>query len=278
MRRLLPVLACGLVLILASLAGARDELSAARALYAEARYQEALSAFDAMKTRGALEPGAALAVEQGRAFCLLALDRQADARAAIAAVVELDPFFLPAEDDTAPKIRNAFRDGRRAALPAALDGLSSRARNACLRGDLADAATGFSRVLALLDDPDLTLAPGPRANMRLVAQALLGYSRSASALFDATAKDVTAPVPLRTGVDLPERARPAASARTIEVDVVLSAQGTVESASVREPDAAGLAPLVVRAVLDWRYTPALRDGAPVRYRMVVPVVVPPRRF
>ncbi len=276
MRRLRPVLALWLLLVVAPLAAAQDALSAARALYAAAHYEDALNAFDAIKAREVMGPEAALAVEQGRAFCLLALDRKADVQAAIAAVVDLDPFFLPAEDDTAPKLRNAFREGRRAALPAALDRLYSRAKSAYDARNLADAAIGFTRVLALLDDPDLTIGPGPRGDMRLLSQGFLGFTRSASPLFDAAAKNVIAPVPLRTGVTVPDRVRPAGSPKTLDVDLVLTAQGTVESATVRDPDTAGLAPQVVRTVLDWRYSPALRDGVPVRYRMVVQVVVPPR--
>ena len=276
MRRYRPVLALSLLLILAPLASAQDALSAARALYAAAQYEDALGAFNAIKAREVMGPETALGVEQRRAFCLLALDRKADAQAAIAAVVDLDPFFLPGEDDMAPKFRIAFRDGRRRALPGALDRLYSRAKSAYDARNVVDAAGGFTRVLALLDDPDLTLEPGPRGDMRLMSQGFLGFTRSASPLFDAAARNVAAPVPLRTGANVPDRLRPAASPKTVEVDLVLTAQGTVESATVREPDAAGLAPQVVRAVLDWRYSPALRDGVPVRYRMVVQVVIPPR--
>lgn len=271
-----PGLVLWLLLFFSPLAGAQDALSAARALYTSARYEEALGAFDAMKSHGVPTTAAALAVEQGRALCLLALDRKADALAAIAALVNLDPFFLPGDEDMSPKLRNAFRDGRRRALPDVLDRLSRRAKDAYDAGNLFDASTGFSRVLALLDDPDVTLAPKPRTDLRLMAMEFLGLTRSASRLFDGAAKNVTAPVAIMTDVQVPDRVRPADSATTMGVEVVVTAQGTVESAVVRDPDSAGLAPQVVRAALEWRYSPALRDGVPVRYRMVVRVVVPSR--
>jgi hypothetical protein len=276
MSTLRPGLALWLLLCLAPIAGAQDALAAARALYAAAHYEEALGAFDAMKSRGLPTPEAAVVVEQGRALCLMALDRRTEALSAIAALVNLDPFFLPGDEDTAPKLRNAFRDGRGRALPDALDRMYSRAKGAYDSQNLVDASIEFSRILALLNDPDLTLDPTPRSDMRRMATRFLGLTRSASPLFDAATKNVTAPVPLRTGVQVPDRVRPAESPKTVEVDVVLTAQGTVESAVVLNPDAAGLAPQVVRAALDWRYSPALRDGVPVRYRMVVQVVVPPR--
>jgi tetratricopeptide (TPR) repeat protein len=276
MSALRPGLALWLLLCLAPIAGAQDEISTARALYAAARYEEALGAFDAMKSRGLPTPEAAVAVEQGRALCLMALDRSAEALSAIAALVNLDPFFLPGDEDTAPKLRNAFREGRRRALPDALDRMCSRAKGAYDSKKFVDASIDCSRILALLDDPDVTLDPTRRADMRRMATGFLGLTRSASPLFDASAKNVTAPVPLMTGVQVPDRLRPAESPKTMDVEVVLTAQGTVESAIVRESDSAGLSPQVVRAALDWRYSPALSNSVPVRYRMVVPVVIPPR--
>ncbi len=317
MRRLLLVLAPSLLLTCVPPVCAQDALSNARALYQAARYEDALGAFDAMKSGGRLTRETALAVEQGRAFCLLALDRKADAQAAITEVVDLDPFFLPGEDDTAPKIRAAFRDARRRALPATLDHLSSRARDAYDRREYADAAAGFTQVLALLDDPDLTLEPGPRADTRLVVTGFLNLARAASTpastggapqvaqpapalatpakpagaagpaslppqtgligpLFNASAKDVTPPVPVRTPVDIPDVMRPNGTARTVAVEVVVSAQGTVESATPQSQNASVYTDFVIRAVLDWRYKPAMRAGTPVRYRMLVHVVILPR--
>ncbi len=269
-------LAASLLLTLAPPVSAQDPLSAARALYAAARYEDALSAFDAIKSRGALSAEDGLAVEQGRAYCLLALGRKADARAAIEAVVTLDPLFVPGEDETPPKIRAAFRDARRSALPDMLDHLYSRAKNASDSKNFIEAAAGFSRILALLDDPDLTLEPGPRADMRAMAKGFLGLTQATTTLFDATWKDVTPPVPERTAIDIPSSMRPLGAAVTLAIEVILTAQGTVESATVRKPDTSGLAPLVLRAMLAWRYRPAAREGRPVRYRMVVQVAIPPR--
>jgi hypothetical protein len=276
MRRLLSALAPAILLTFTSPVHAQDALSAARALYSAARYEDALGAFDAMKSGDQLTPDTALAVEQGRAYCLLALGRRADAQTAIATIVNLDPFFVPGEGDTPPKLRAAFRDARRRALPDTLNRMYSRAKAAYDGKDFVSAASAFSRILALLHDPDLALEPGPGADMRLMAMQFLGLTQSASPLFDASSKNVTRPVPVQTTVAIPDAVRPAGAARTMEVEVVVTAYGAVESATVRQPDAAGLAPLVVRAVLEWRYRPALRAGKPVRYRMVVQVVIPSR--
>jgi hypothetical protein len=276
MKRLLITFATLVLVVLALPVHAQDALSAARALYAAARYEDALAAFDAMKSGGQLTPKTALAVEQGRAYCLLALGRTADAQAAIGAVVTLDPLFLPSEDDTPPKLRAAFREGRRLALPDAIDRVFSRAKAEYDGKDFVHAAAGFSLILALLDDPDAGLQPMARTDMRQMAKELLGLTQTAVPIFDASSPDVTPPVPVQTTVSLPDAVRPTDAAATMEVEVVVTTQGTVESATVKEPDTGGLAPLVVRIALQWSYRPAVRNGTPVRYRMIVPVVIPRR--
>jgi len=57
------------------------------------------------------------------------------------------------------------------------------------------------------------------------------------------------------------------------VDLVVAPSGVVESAIARQAPDPVLGAIVARAVLDWRYRPATRAGAPVRYRMMVKVVV-----
>jgi TonB family protein len=300
-------------LCLAAPLGGQDALSAARALYADARYEDALKAFDALKAAGGQAPPTALAIEQGRAFCLLALDRSADAQQAIDTILHMDPFFKPSEDDTPPKIRAAFRDVRRRSLAGVLQEVYGRAKAAYERKAYNEAIVGFGQVLALLDDPDLVLEAGPRADMRLVAKAFEDLAKAASPpsvpaavptdpagagagdksaaarggavsgapaaappaaasggpLYDAASKDVTAPVPERTDVRVPESLRRGAPAGDIVVEVVVSAAGTVESATVRQSPDAVFGALVARAAMDWRYRPASKGGVPVRYRLMV---------
>jgi tetratricopeptide (TPR) repeat protein len=165
---------------LAAPLGAQDPLSAAQALYADARYEEALKAFDTLKAAGGQPLRTALAIEQGRAFCLLALDRGADAQQAIEAMLRLDPSFKLSADETPPKIRNVFRDVRRRALAGVLQEVYERAKQAYERKAYDEAVVGFGKVLALLDDPDLVLDAGPRADMRLVAKAFEDLAKAAS--------------------------------------------------------------------------------------------------
>ncbi len=300
----------------------QDGLSAAQALYADARYDDALKAFDALKAAGNQAPRAVLSIEQGRAYCLLALDRGVEAQQAIETILRLDPFFRPSEDDTPPKIRAAFRDVRRRALAGVLQQVYERAKAAYDRKAYEEAVTGFSQVRTLLDDPDLVLDAGPRGDMQLVARAFEDLARAASApatpppdpaasrgavaadrpatppagavpgtpsapassgpagegaapsrLYDAASKDVAAPVPLQTDLRIPEQLRRTAPTGDVVVEVVVSATGTIESAVVRQTPDAMIGALVARSALDWRYRPALKDGVPVRYRLLARVIV-----
>jgi TonB family protein len=300
---------------LAAPLGAQDGMSAAQALYAEARYEDALKAFDALVAASGQQLRTALAIEQGRALCLLALGRGADAQQAIETMLRLDPMFKLAEDDASPKIRAVFRDARRRALAGVLQEVYERAKLAYERKAYDEAVVGFGQVLALLDDPDLVLNAGPRADMRLVAKAFEDLAKAASApppvpppqaapapvgsvgaegtaapggvpaaagsrggtaagpLYDGASKDVTAPVPQRTDVRIPDSLKRSLPTGDVVVELVVSAAGTVESVTVRQSPDAVFGALVARAVMDWRYRPASRAGMPVRYRMMTKVVV-----
>jgi TonB family protein len=300
---------------LAAPVGAQDALSAAQALYADARYEEALKGFDALKAAGGQPPRTALVIEQGRALCLLALGRSADAQQAIEATLRLDPFFKPPEDDTPPKIRAVFTEVRRRALAGVLQEVYARAKQAYERKAYDEAVAGFGQVIALLDDPDLVLDAGPRADMRLVANAFEDLAKAAAPpppvppppaapvpagtagaegatppagappaadarggaptdpLYDGASKDVTPPVPERTEVRIPDSLRWALPTGDVVVELIVSVAGTVESATVRQSPDAVFGALVARAVTDWRYRPASKDGKPVRYRLMTKVVV-----
>ena len=178
-----PVLSALLLLLSlagAAPAGAQQELAAAKDLYTAAKYEEALAALDRLKEAKPASPDAALGVEQFRAMCLLALNRRAEAEQAIAAVADLDPFYQPAEDDAAPWVRAAFRETRRKVLPAALQNLYGRAKEAYNRKDMAEAVVAFGRVLKLLDDPDLTLDKSALGDMRMLAQGFTDLALAAS--------------------------------------------------------------------------------------------------
>jgi TonB family protein len=311
-----------LLLALSAPAFGQQDLAAAKELYVAAKYEEALALLDRLR-QGVPSPDSALAVEQYRAVCLLALNRKLEAERAIEAVADIDPFFQPAEDEAAPWVRAAFRDARRKVLPAALQRLYGRAKEAYDRKALPDAIAGFKRVLALLADPDLALDKGALADMRLVTQGFLDLSEAAAAppkpaaepaapaasppvdaappssapgkppvasttskppgtapaetkdapkIYDSTSPDVTPPLPLRRDVPTWGGPRPLPGAEVV-VEVIVRENGSIESAVVRQSAGKYHDQLVAQAARNWRYRPATRAGQPVKYRLLVKVVL-----
>src|SRR5262249_25992085 len=94
----------------------QDSLNAARDLYASAAYEEALAVLNRLTDANRTQEDVR-AIEQYRAFCLLALGRTADAEHAIEAVIAGEPNFHPAESDVSPRVRAAFSEVRRRMLP-----------------------------------------------------------------------------------------------------------------------------------------------------------------
>jgi len=183
----------------------QDPLASARDLYAAAQYEEALKALDALAASPP-SPEIVLAVQQQRALCLLALSRKAEAERAIEAVLDIDPFYQPGEDDAAPWVRTAFREVRQRVLPGALQQLYGRAKQSFDRKVWPEASTGFSDVLKLLDDKDLTLDKGAQADMRMVVQGFLDLAKAAAEMAPA------APPPVAQTQEPPAPAKPAAAA------------------------------------------------------------------
>ncbi len=101
MRRVfLVVLAAAAALFAAPLSARSQGIAEARELYATAAYEQALAAFDRLKAAESAPRDTALSIEQYRAFCLLALDRRAEAERAIEAVYAIDATCRPNEDET----------------------------------------------------------------------------------------------------------------------------------------------------------------------------------
>ena len=150
-------------------ARAADDLSAARELYASAAYEEALAALNRVRAAGA-PPSDAFAVEQYRAFCLLALGRGAEAQSSIEALVVADPLYQPSSE-VSPRVRTAFSDVRRRLLPSIIPQQYAKAKAAFDRKDYVAAAAGFSQVLKVMADPEVVQLAGqpPLSDLRTLA-------------------------------------------------------------------------------------------------------------
>jgi len=152
----LKQISCSVILLLAAFAGivsaSGEGLDRARSLYASAAYDEALTVLDQLS--GTAAPDDPTSIAAYRVYCLLALDRQEEARALIDRLLHQSPFFVPSADEAPPKIQAIFRDVRRATLPKIARERYADAKAAFERKDPLTARQ-FDDLLTLLDDPDL---------------------------------------------------------------------------------------------------------------------------
>jgi TonB family protein len=278
-------------------AGAQDaDLSAARDLYASAAYDDALTLLN--RLRSAEHPASqSRAIEQYRAFCLLALGRPADAQQAIEAVVAAEPSYQPGESDASPRIRSAFTAVRRRMLPSIIQQKYAEAKAAFDRKEFAAAADGFTQVLTALADQDVATEAKqpPLSDLRTLAGGFQELAAKAAAPPPppppAPAVEPPAPPPppsaprIYTGVEsgiiapsilnqaLPPFPGQVLIPRSGKLEVVIDESGTVESAVMTATVSPNYDAMVVTATRSWRYKPATLHGVPVKFRKTVQITI-----
>lgn len=294
-----------LVTAIAGPAAAQDpgKLGAAKDLYASARYDEALTLLNGLRGGDGVDRRS---VEQYRSLCLLALGRPAEAETAIAAVVNADPLYRPAESDAAPRVRSMFADVRRRLLPEIATARYVAAKSTYDRQDWAAAERQFRAVLSLIDDPD---TGGKLRDLRVLTVGFLELSARAAAAPPPTPEPAV-PAPVNSPSPQPERTAPTVEIGPIAgktygaddkdvlapaivrqeipsvpnhiinmarmrglLEVVIDEQGRVVGMAVRSSIHPAYDAQLLAAARDWKYQPATFNGEPVRYRKLIQVTV-----
>lgn len=273
-----------------------DSLAAAKELYASAAYDDSL----AMLTR--LSPTAAsadaLQIEEYQSLCLYALGRMADAESAIRDLIQHDPFFHLDGDDASPRVQAVFVDLRKQLLPRIAKDryLAAKAeieakKYAAAESDLdqvhkiIDEARGLGVTDGSLDDlgtlvdgfRELASAENARAAppagptpATAATSAPLAPKESARALYDMTDADVTPPVSINQSIPaVPREFSFELQDRKAVLALTIAADGHVEAAAMRQPFKSLYDQMVLNAAKNWRYKPAMKNGAPVRYTLVI---------
>jgi TonB family protein len=290
-----------LVCIAPPTASAQDTLDAAKALYASAAYEEALAVLGRLKPA---EPADAAQVDRYRAFCLIALGRNADAEQVIASMIAADPHLKVTEADASPRVMNVFNTARTKLLPDITRQRFAAAKTAYSEKKYAEARKGFSRVLELLKSPELPDASNAAfADMRTVSEGFLELAiaaeqketlalAAASTLPMSTNGHGTAPVVAASSSSAPASAAPTRAAvstvivppqvinqrvprptnvnfahatRRVLLDITISELGRVEDAKIIESTNEIYNAMLLSATKDWRYKPATRGGRPVKF-------------
>jgi TonB family protein len=130
---------------------AQEPLSRAKAFYASAAYEDALQLLNSLRSEGSAA-GHTTEIAAYQVYCLVALGRQDEARAAIEAIVRRDPLYRPAADQVSPRVRTFFEDVRRPLLADIARVSYGTAKDAFDRKDMALAKTEFDRVIGLVDE------------------------------------------------------------------------------------------------------------------------------
>jgi len=284
----------------ASVARDSSSLTAARELYASARYDEALVVLNALKPRDGAASADLKTIEQYRSLCLLALGRTDEAESAIAAVVNADPFFAPTESEASPRVRSAFSDVRLKLLPGIATARYESAKLAYDRKDNANAERMFRELVKLLEDPQMN---GRLPDMRVLATGFLQLAIAAAApppepkpepkaaptpaaapstppapavprVYGSDDEGVVPPVTIRQEVPSVPLAISGMTRDRGLLDLTIDEQGRVISMALRVAIHPMYDKLLLNAVRDWKYRPATVNGTPVRFRKVVQISLP----
>lgn len=271
----------------------QDTLQTAKALYASAAYEEALSLLEKLKPT-ATATADARGIAEYRAFCLLALDRQVEAEGAIEEIVAADPFFLPDASTTSPRVLAAFHVVRRRALGTVVQERYAAAKASFDDKDFAAAAEELDAVVRLLNDPDLEITP-TLSDLKLLASGFLELAKTAAqpppepepepvaappppaepSFYHAGDSRVTPPVVRRQ--DVPswptnELGPLGAVGRKGVLEILIDEAGRVTSAVVRQSIDRRFDEMLIAAALNWEYRPAMLDGRAVRYVKRIQIV------
>jgi hypothetical protein len=260
-------------------------------LYESAAYDEALAALDRLGSPDAAEPDRDVAAKAGleyRALCLLALDRSSESEQVIEQLFGQDPLYRPSPGDTSPRFVAVVDRARNRIVPMLARRQYDSAKRDFDERRNGQAAVGFARVLALLDSPAVDRsAPGSSDDLRTLAAGFLELSRLAGAsappatgvdaprvatIYSASDPDVVPPVPVRQDLPTWKHGSLGIAARFDgQIDVVIDETGKVESATIVKSIFPGYNDVAVAGAKAWVYSPATKDGVPVKFRRSVPV-------
>ena len=153
-------------------AAGQETLQHVKDLYASAAYEDALGVLARLQS-----PDQRLEIERYRVYCLIALDRPAEAEKAILGILTEDPLYSP--EDAAPRVVDLFKRVKRQATPQIARSLYNDGKAAMSRKDQARAIRKFEQLLQLTEDAEIrndTLI----SELRMLASGFLDLARASA--------------------------------------------------------------------------------------------------
>lgn len=279
---------------------ADDPLKDVKELYATAAYEESLLALAQVQ-----DPLLLNEVEELRALCLLALHRDTEAERVVERLVLRHPLPLEGLDDRSPKFIALYQSVRRRLVPQLASGAYSEAKSRFEAKDYSTAAQQFGETLELVRS---AADPIALRDLELLAREFHGLARER--MTPVEAQPILEPVPPRPSVARIEPPSPppfdpvprvydtadaevtppvvitqtmppwnppwkyvAQRSYSGRLQFVVGADGAVTSADILQPSFGPYDGLLLGAVKQWRYKPALKRGHAVQYRRVIDYVL-----
>jgi TonB family protein len=286
-------MAFSVLAFLPAAASAQDALTRARGFYESADYEGALNLLETLKGTAANTEAAAY-----RVFCLVALGRRDEAKAAVEALVRVDPLFRPSEGAISPRLRSFFEDVRKPLLPEVVRSQYASAKAAFETKNWASAVAGFDKVMALLGE--IGDADQGVADLRTLAMGFRDLARTASQPAPTPTptpeptpapKPATPPPPAEPsvyGIEHENVKRPVAITKpmpewrpesaveerqnfTGAIEVVISEQGKVLSVRMIDSVHPRYDAQLIKAAGSWTFRPATKNGVAVKYRYAIAI-------
>ena len=303
-RFLMGSIGCLLTVAAATAQGPGDNpLADVERLYASAAFEEALDALG--RVSGQVDPNQA---DEYAALCFLGLNRPQDAEKAVERLVMRNRSSTYDPDSHPPKFVTLYRAVKRRTLPDAALALYGSAQASFEEGQFVKASAQFKDLLVMLSDSEA--AAGKLGDLKVLAN---GFSRlSEQRLAEVSSPAPPSPLVLNTvqalylapnsskvtpmgsnvvydsedpGVSPPTiieqrmpvwiPPNPAFAYRTFHgvLEVIVDEDGAVASRTMSEPAFPSYDRELLKTAQRWKYTPAIKDGRPVKYRKVITVTL-----
>jgi hypothetical protein len=219
-----------------------DTLMKAKALYADASYDEALAV---LKSSDAAE------AHQYRALCLIALGRTQEAERALEALVNVAPTYAISDADLPPRIVALYTQTRRRIIPSVVKRMLTEARADFQAKNMGAARDKFEKLLTLTQDPVMA-GNAEAVDLQLLAASYIDIVKnSAPGPVLATAPVVVgtfaAPAPITAATNAPGTTALTTGSRNAVLPISTATSMAV-TPTAAAPSAAAAAPTAMLAV------------------------------